>query len=177
MKDKLISIGWKAEYDFSSMENEDLFLVSNVKKLFLENPKSEIENPVTKKKYKVTKVMSDYLREFHKTITSKFNDFGFKNIKQEEIRYVISVPAIYTDEAKDETLQVLVDSGIIPNKHLPENDIIIIMENEASAIKCIDFMKNQNNSLKEEDKFVVVHAGGGTIGKFFNKKRHKFSRV
>ncbi|KAG6088700.1 hypothetical protein E4U15_005345 [Claviceps sp. LM218 group G6] len=66
--------------------------------------------------------------------------------------FVLSVPAVWSDAAKNATLKAAELAGIKP--------VTVVKEPEAAAlysIKTLDF------SIKKEDVFVVCDAGGGTV--------------
>lgn len=68
-------------------------------------------------------------------------------------QYVLSVPAVWSDKAKDATLRAARHAGIHP--------VELIKEPEAAALFTINFLKKQG--LEAGDAFVIVDAGGGTV--------------
>ncbi|KAF9760866.1 hypothetical protein IL306_004075 [Fusarium sp. DS 682] len=66
--------------------------------------------------------------------------------------FVLSVPAVWSDKAKENTMQAAKKAGIFP--------VAVIAEPEAAAL--YTFM-NQERALAVGDCFVVCDAGGGTV--------------
>ncbi|KAG5953321.1 hypothetical protein E4U53_006055 [Claviceps sorghi] len=85
------------------------------------------------------------LKEISKTVPKAYMDICEKE-------FVLSVPAVWSDAAKNATLKAAELAGISP--------VTIVKEPEAAAlysIKSLDF------SIKKKDAFVVCDAGGGTV--------------
>ncbi|BCS15698.1 hypothetical protein ALUC_70931A [Aspergillus luchuensis] len=75
--------------------------------------------------------------------------------EQMEMKYVLTVPAIWSDKAKDETLKAASRAKI------PQKDITLVSEPEAAALYCLNAI--QPNSIENNDVVVVCDAGGGTV--------------
>jgi hypothetical protein len=71
-------------------------------------------------------------------------------------RYVLTVPAIWSDQAKYATEQCA------KNAFGRDTDIDIIAEPQAAAIFVLEKMR-KSNSLVEGSHYVVCDAGGGTV--------------
>ncbi|RKK94122.1 hypothetical protein BFJ68_g15279 [Fusarium oxysporum] len=69
-----------------------------------------------------------------------------------EKTFVLSVPAVWSDKAKDSTIQAAKKAGVYP--------VILIKEPEAAALYTF---KTQERALSAGDCFVVCDAGGGTV--------------
>ncbi|KAG6003817.1 hypothetical protein E4U21_001672 [Claviceps maximensis] len=85
------------------------------------------------------------LKEISKTVPKAYMDMCEKE-------FVLSVPAVWSDAAKNATLKAAELAGIRP--------VTVVKEPEAAAlysIKTLDF------SIKKNDAFVVCDAGGGTV--------------
>ncbi|EFY92901.1 putative hsp70 protein [Metarhizium acridum CQMa 102] len=85
------------------------------------------------------------LDEISKTVPKAYMDLCSK-------QFVLSVPAVWSDAAKNATLLAAKQAGIHP--------VTLIKEPEAAAlytVKTLDF------SIKKGDAFVVCDAGGGTV--------------
>lgn len=67
--------------------------------------------------------------------------------------FVLSVPAVWSDKAKETTLRAARNAGIGPIK--------LIKEPEAAALFTLHFLKNKG--LEIGDAFVLCDAGGGTV--------------
>ena len=71
--------------------------------------------------------------------------------------YIITVPAVWSDKAKNLTAECAVDAGMGPRERLH-----IVSEPEAAAIYAFSkFHEINSGSLKLGDTFVLCDAGGG----------------
>ncbi|PYI07367.1 actin-like ATPase domain-containing protein [Aspergillus sclerotiicarbonarius CBS 121057] len=76
-------------------------------------------------------------------------------IQSMEMRYVVTVPAVWSDKAKDTTLRAAVNAGISPQ------GISLVSEPEAAALHCMTVIRP--NLIQDGDVVVVCDAGGGTV--------------
>lgn len=81
--------------------------------------------------------------------------FGEIFLRNQQFSYVITVPAIWSNKAKDLTRQAAVGAGIAPRS------LTLITEPEASALFCATLCKEVD--LHEGDRFLICDAGGGTV--------------
>ncbi|XP_060587184.1 heat shock 70 kDa protein 12A-like [Ruditapes philippinarum] len=89
----------------------------------------------------------------------------FQDIRLGDIRWVITVPAIWTDQAKYLMRESALQAG------LPSNSIVIALEPEAASVYCrqLDVCAVNRDtgvmlsSLEVGSKYLVLDAGGGTI--------------
>ena len=72
------------------------------------------------------------------------------------VEFVLTVPAVWSDSAKDATLKAAEQAGL-GNRH----ELKLISEPEAAAVYTLKAI--QPNHLKIGDNFVVCDAGGGTV--------------
>ncbi|GIJ83087.1 hypothetical protein Asppvi_001605 [Aspergillus pseudoviridinutans] len=72
-----------------------------------------------------------------------------------EIRYVLTVPAVWTDKAKNMTLTAATDAGI------SALDVTLVSEPEAAALSCLNTI--QPNTIENGDVVIICDAGGGTV--------------
>jgi molecular chaperone DnaK (HSP70) len=82
--------------------------------------------------------------------------YGPDFLKMQRVSFVITVPAIWRDEAKELTKQAADRAGI------PRRRLTLITEPEAAALYC-DHMQCEQADLKLGDGFVICDAGGGTV--------------
>ncbi|PLB55168.1 actin-like ATPase domain-containing protein [Aspergillus steynii IBT 23096] len=71
------------------------------------------------------------------------------------LRYILTVPAVWSDKAKDRTMSAAIQAG------LPAEDISLISEPEAAALHAL--RKVLPGSFSGNDVFIVCDAGGGTV--------------
>jgi hypothetical protein len=99
---------------------------------------------------------ADYLTKVRAHIMDRFlpNQFGDVFLRNQQIAYVITVPAIWSDKAKHLTSQAASRAGI------PEESLQLITEPEAAALYCATMCDKVD--LNDGDRFVICDAGGGT---------------
>ncbi|KAJ5355531.1 uncharacterized protein N7496_012743 [Penicillium cataractarum] len=71
------------------------------------------------------------------------------------IQFILTVPAVWSDKAKDATMQAACLAGI------PNQDLFLVSEPEAAAVYAIQSI--QPNTISEGDCVIVCDAGGGTV--------------
>ncbi|KAH8428085.1 Hsp70 family protein [Aspergillus melleus] len=71
------------------------------------------------------------------------------------LRFILTVPAVWSDKAKDATMRAAIQAGISPE------DLSLISEPEAAALHAL--RKVLPGSFSENDTFIVCDAGGGTV--------------
>lgn len=99
---------------------------------------------------------ADYLTKVRAHIMDKFlpDQFGRVFLRNQQIAYVITVPAIWSDKAKHLTSQAASRAGI------PQENLQLITEPEAAALYCATMCDKVD--LNDGDRFVICDAGGGT---------------
>ena len=86
-------------------------------------------------------------------------------MKSMKFKYIITVPAMWTETGRATMIKAAIKAGLIKNEE--DKSIQLITEPEAAALSCEKFMKE---TLKMNDKFyderlvfTVFDAGGGTV--------------
>lgn len=99
----------------------------------------------------------NFLGEIRKYVLTEAlpKDFGQAFLSNVSIRYVLTIPAIWSDKAKDLTRKAATRVGI------PKSDLTMISEPEAAALYCSTLC--HETDLKDGDHFLVCDAGGGTV--------------
>jgi molecular chaperone DnaK (HSP70) len=100
---------------------------------------------------------TDYLREVRTYIIDRVfpKDFGEGFLGRQNIKYVLTVPAIWDDKARDLSKRAAVNAGF------REEDLTLITEPEAAALYCSTLC--HETDLKDGDCFLICDAGGGTV--------------
>ncbi|KFX96515.1 hypothetical protein O988_05263 [Pseudogymnoascus sp. VKM F-3808] len=100
-------------------------------------------------------VASDYLRELLAVVKgTQTRRLGETYVRSAKFRIVLTVPAVWSDKAKDATLRAAEDG-------LGDHQLIMISEPEAAALHTLRAI--QPNTITNGDTFVVCDAGGGTV--------------
>ena len=81
--------------------------------------------------------------------------FGPRFLENQKKSYVLTVPAIWTDKAKDVTRRAAVKAGI------PESKLVLVTEPEAAGLYCATMCTQLD--LREGDRYIICDAGGGTV--------------
>ncbi|XP_053400546.1 heat shock 70 kDa protein 12A-like [Mercenaria mercenaria] len=98
---------------------------------------------------------NDLLKECHKQLADV--------LQEDDIQWVLTVPAIWNDAAKQFMREAAEDAGILKSK------LLIALEPEAASLFCrhLQVQKGDEDmslaSFKSGTKYIVVDAGGGTI--------------
>lgn len=115
------------------------------------------------KKMPAMKVFSTCIRYLRQHMTDSWSS-RLLDIQDDEIQWVLTVPAIWTDSAKQFMREAAFRAGITSN-------LLIALEPEAASIYCkhLPVNKRAGNSKVNLDsfsvgtKYLVLDAGGGTI--------------
>lgn len=116
---------------------------------------SPLETAAQLRKYEKTvmEAVSDYLSQIYKhtmeTLTRRYGE-TFMGITK--VQFVLTVPAVWSDSAKDATLKAAEKAGM-GNRH----ELKLISEPEAAAVYTLKAI--QPNHLKVGDNFIVCDAG------------------
>ena len=98
----------------------------------------------------------DYLKELRTYILKNLEKRYTKRVlSTQEIKYVVTVPAIWTDKTRSLTKKAAVHAGF------PEDDLDIVTEPEAAALYSATLCHDVD--LTDGDRFLVCDAGGGTV--------------
>jgi hypothetical protein len=99
----------------------------------------------------------DYLKCINQYVTKEVfpTRFGERFLQNQKLSYVLTVPAIWSDKAKEQTRQAAVAAGI------QKEDLTLITEPEAAALYCVTMCDEVD--LGPGDRFMICDAGGGTV--------------
>ncbi|RPA90381.1 actin-like ATPase domain-containing protein [Choiromyces venosus 120613-1] len=136
-------------------------------KLLLDPSKYSLANatnsPLTKTRQMIptgkrpVNVVADYLSELHKhTIEHLVKTLGKEVVEVSPLDFILTVPAVWSDAAKNLTLQAAELAGFGGGSSLR-----LISEPEAAAVCCLRDI--EPNHLQVGDTFVVADCGGGTV--------------
>jgi len=133
-------------------------------KLFLDCNQSipkfvkQLDNAVYLRKYRrdVVGAAADFLHKVYEhTFETLRKRYGEAFMRSTSVHFVLTVPAMWSDAAKDATKEAACRAGI------NGDDITMISEPEAAAVYTLKVV--QPNHLKVGDNIVVCDAGGGTV--------------
>ncbi|KAF2113917.1 hypothetical protein BDV96DRAFT_688202 [Lophiotrema nucula] len=116
-------------------------------------PTTNARREIGKLPKKPVQLAADFIRAMYDHALQQIsNEVTEAYMKLCQKQYVLSVPARWSDAAKNATLQAARIAGLHP--------VTLIKEPEAAALHTL---KDLSFSLKKEDAFVVCDAGGGTV--------------
>ncbi|PIG88527.1 Hsp70 family chaperone [Aspergillus arachidicola] len=118
-------------------------------------PSLALKALLVKHKTNAVQVMADYLQylvEYAKSVLQR--RFGIP-AKDMDLQFTLTVPAVWSDTAKDRTMNAAIKANIRPQ------DVTLVSEPEAAALYTLRSI--QGNSSSKNDVFIVCDAGGGTV--------------
>ncbi|KAI8888893.1 hypothetical protein K501DRAFT_267403 [Backusella circina FSU 941] len=104
-----------------------------------------------------------YLRDFNNAGINRLKRLeNIKgSVKDLNLGYIITIPSMWCDEAKN-TMRVAVQkAGLVSEKDI-NTKVHFITEAEAAAMYCEKFYDNQF-SMERDQRFMICDAGGGTV--------------
>lgn len=105
----------------------------------------------------VMDAVSDYLTKIYEhTMQTLTRRYGESFVSTTKVEFVLTVPAVWSDAAKNATLQAAERAGM-GKRH----ELKLISEPEAAAVYTLKTI--QMSGLKVGDNFIVCDAGGGTV--------------
>ena len=105
----------------------------------------------------VMDAVSDYLTKIYEhTMETLTRRYGESFMSTTDVDFVLTVPAVWSDAAKNATLQAAERAGM-GSRH----ELKLISEPEAAAVYTLKTI--QPNGLKDGDNFIVCDVGGGTV--------------
>jgi molecular chaperone DnaK (HSP70) len=105
----------------------------------------------------VMDAVSDYLTKIYQhTMETLTRRYGESFMNSTEVDFILTVPAVWSDAAKNATLQAAERAGM-GSRH----ELKLISEPEAAAVYTLKTI--QPSGLKMGDNFIVCDAGGGTV--------------
>lgn len=117
-------------------------------------PASNTKKDLQKLGKPVVDVATDYLKVLYEHALGYINNAYPKDfVDMQQKKFVLTVPAVWSDKAKDLTLKAAKNAGIYP--------VQLIKEPEAAALYTLHYLKGR--ALAAGDAFVLCDAGGGTV--------------
>ncbi|KAG9595707.1 actin-like ATPase domain-containing protein, partial [Aureobasidium melanogenum] len=113
-----------------------------------------IDNLLKQSGVHVEEAVSDYMSAvFRRAREATVARFGEDMVSNTPIKVMVTVPAVWSDAAKDATLKAAEKAGMGTN-------IQMISEPEAAANYAINSIDHQRKLLKTSDTFIILDAGG-----------------
>ncbi|KAG0308149.1 hypothetical protein BGZ98_008806 [Dissophora globulifera] len=153
---KMVEWGWRSKLAMESPSSSQYTQLYQYKPYLDENLDMKTwTNPVS-----VPDAISDYLHSLHEYATDKIlQEFG-PSYSRQKFRYCLTVPAMWSDKAKDVMRQAAIRANIISEADHPDR-LMLVSEPEAAALYCERACKQYD--LDHGDRFLICDAGGGTV--------------
>ncbi|KAF9170537.1 hypothetical protein BGX21_004862 [Mortierella sp. AD011] len=111
-------------------------------------------------KVSVPDAISGYLRALHEYVAEKIlQEFG-RSFSRKNFRYCLTVPAMWSNKAKDVMRKTAIRAGLITAVDHPSR-LMLVSEPEAAALYCEKACKQYD--LGHDDQFMICDAGDGTV--------------
>ncbi|VDI22969.1 Hypothetical predicted protein [Mytilus galloprovincialis] len=167
---KFKAFGYEADnkyiQDIIPDESMDEFYYFRRFKMTLHNERLSLDTEIKEecgKKMKALDVFCMSIKYLKEEVIKKLQS-RFLSTKEEDIQYVLTVPAIWADQAKFFMRKAAEKAGIA------KDQLTLALEPEAASIYChelrLDVDKKQNKflqTIKPGMKFMVIDLGGGTV--------------
>ncbi|KAF9090560.1 hypothetical protein BGX27_002222, partial [Mortierella sp. AM989] len=127
----MVEWGWKSKLKMESPEASQYLQLYQYKPHLDENlALARWKDPVT-----VPDAISDYLRAIHDYVAEKIlQEFG-KSYSRHSFRYCLTVPAMWSDRAKDVMRKAAIRANLVTESDHP-NRLMLVSEPEAAALYC-----------------------------------------
>ncbi|MCF2145843.1 HSP70 family protein [Desmonostoc muscorum LEGE 12446] len=114
----------------------------------------------TGEKIPVINLIADYISLIKDEALKEIKNSTSGELKDEDIRWCLTIPAIWKDEDKDLMRRAAQKAGLIGSSDDEAERLFLVLEPEAAAIYCQEVDKN---SLTPGTTMMIVDAGGGTL--------------
>ena len=140
--------------NYISQIKEKEYYFKNIKMHLYEN-KTEIQTENSQEKFPIFLIISKILTEVKTRALQKIKNYD-ENIKDKDIKWVVTVPAIWSNQNKQIMIEASLNAGLIQRN--TENSLFLSYEPEAAAYYC----QNGNILIPENKPYIVCDLGGGT---------------
>lgn len=110
-------------------------------------------------KFSVLDLITDYLRFLKEEALEEIKNATSGYIDPQEIRWCLTVPAIWTDGDKQMMRIAAQRAGLISAADYDQERLLLALEPECAAVYC----EKRDNQLKPGEVFMILDCGGGTI--------------
>lgn len=118
-------------------------------------------------KFYVVRLIADYLRLLKEVALKDIQDGlgGEGLVSENDIRWCLTIPAIWSDESKQIMRRAAQESGLIGDGSEEAERLLLVLEPEAAAVHCHEVMRKREelSELSSGTRIMVVDAGGGTL--------------
>jgi hypothetical protein len=168
---EVVAWGWQARIKLADLRKnkqaEEYTFINNFKMELHKKEDMTVDGLcITRngRKFLVVDIISDYLKELKKFALDKIQATKTQAVEENQIRWCLTVPAIWTDVDKDLMRRAAQKAGLIGESRDEQRRLVFAFEPEAAAIFCQ--LKEQIPALSgmlPGTRFMVVDCGGGTL--------------
>lgn len=156
---------WKGIADVGFIEDDEQLKkhddIRLQKSIILQKFKLNISSKTSSDYLSITATI-DYLRNINETAFNTIVKNCIVDVDKSKIRYVLTVPAQWTDDERDAMRMMANDAGIITSSD-HDNKLIIINESFAATLFCEKELSTKCFAFEEGSKYLICDAGGGTV--------------
>jgi len=142
---------------------KDYYFARNFK-MELHSGKKDKSGPYVNKangaRIPVIDLIAKYIRLIKDEALKEIKDSTSGEVKDEEIRWCLTIPAIWKDEDKDLMRRAAQKAGLVGSSDDEAERLFLVLEPEAAAIFCQEVDKNARTP---GTKIMIVDCGGGTV--------------
>ncbi|MCI0457670.1 MAG: HSP70 family protein [Gemmataceae bacterium] len=116
--------------------------------------------------YRVVDLIAAYLHQLKEYALQELQGGRSGLLRPEEIRWCLTVPAIWTDSDKRWMRLAAERAGLVTSADDSADRMCLVLEPEAAALYCLDQERLSDpdlSQLQPGTRFMVVDAGGGTV--------------
>jgi molecular chaperone DnaK (HSP70) len=173
---KAVAFGFTAEERYTMLEEEEARQYDMIRgfKLALYHSSATVVDPLSGREYQLIDLIAQYLAHINEVVLEKLKKVLTLSVDPSKIKYVITVPAIWSDSANNLMRKALVTAGIIHDEQASEADCMLVLEPESACTFCM-FMGTNIGLPAAYDGvvFMVIDAGGGTVDITVHKVENK----
>ncbi|KAG0367020.1 hypothetical protein BGX24_003440 [Mortierella sp. AD032] len=155
-ENKLVAWGWRAKMEALKPSARHHTLLYRYRLHLDENQQSSpLDVDIS-----VLEAISHYLDAFHEYVVGEILRGFAKNFQRDYFRYYLTVPAMWSDRAKNVMRQAAVKANLIKDTDHPDR-LMLISEPEAAALYCE--RKCDQFNLGNGDRFMICDAGDDIV--------------
>jgi molecular chaperone DnaK (HSP70) len=114
-------------------------------------------------KFLIIDLVADYLREISSIALQDIKNHAGSTIDETQIRWCLTVPAIWNDAAKQLMEQAAKKAGILKEGDWDAERFMFALEPEAAAVYCLYVADKELGIVENRATMMIADCGGGTV--------------
>jgi molecular chaperone DnaK (HSP70) len=115
------------------------------------------------KKFFAVDLIAEYLKQLRELALRDIKKATKDLVEETDIRWCLTVPAIWSDAAKQVMEQAAIQAGLISSSSDDLQRLVFALEPEAAAVYCIEEDKALAQESQRGTRIMIVDCGGGTV--------------